>query len=203
MLGAAPDQRIAHLLALIEQAERLKALEAPLDQLARLAFALLLGVQPVDDQDQALVAALRAGDEPVAGLLDEAGLKTVHPELGLEDQRVAVSEHEFIAILELGLPEKMIVLGVVVNQIAGEHGELAHRHQMTVRWEPGRIHESRLGKADLSRVFVHLLGEGFLAARDALRENDRGVVPRLNGDTLNQVGNSDLRVERREHGGGA
>ena len=142
MLRAAPDQRVAHLLTLIEQPERLKALETPLDQLARLTFALLLGVQPVDDKDQALVAALGAGHEPITGLFDEAGLEAVDAKLGCENKRIAVVEGVFVEG-EGFLAEEGVVLGIGVDQVAREDAKLAHGHQMAFGGQTRRVDEGR------------------------------------------------------------
>src|SRR5581483_9496645 len=63
MLGATPYESVAHFLALVEQPERPEVLESPLEQPTRLALAVLFAVEAVDDEDQALVAALGARDE--------------------------------------------------------------------------------------------------------------------------------------------
>ena len=199
MLRAAPNQRVAHLLALVEQPERLEALEAPLDQLARLAFAVLLRIQPVDDEDQALVAALGARHQSVASLLDEAGLEAVDAKLGREDQRIAIVESVLVEG-EGFLAEERVVLGIGVDQVAGEDAELARGHQMACGGQSRRVHEGRFRQADLARIFGHLLGEGVLGAGDAFGEDDRRVVARLDGDALDQVGHAHHGVERREHG---
>ena len=62
------------------------------------------------------------------------------------------------------------------------------------------VDEIRLRQPDVLGVFGHLLGEGILGAGDALGEDDAGVVARLHGDALDEIGDAHHRVERREHG---
>ena len=119
MLRAAPDERVAHLLALVEQPERLEALEAPFEQLARLRLALLRRLEPADHEEQPLIAALGAGHQPVARLLDKAGLQPVDADIE-RDQRIAVMERELVAVLELLLAEEVVVLGIGVDEVVGE-----------------------------------------------------------------------------------
>src|SRR5262249_14125794 len=133
MLGATPNQRVAHLLAFIEQPERLEALEAPFDQSARLPFAFLLGLQTVDDEDQTLFATLGACHKPVAGLFDIAGFQPVDSEVGLEDERIAIVEGMLVEG-EISLPEEVVVLWKGVDEKPREHSKLARRHYMAVGW---------------------------------------------------------------------
>ena len=109
-------------------------------------------------------------------------------------------EGELVAVLELLLAEEVIVLGIGIDQVVSEDGEIARRHQMTFRRQTGGVDEGRLLEPDGARVFRHLFGEGFFRAANSFGEDDGGVVARLNGDALDQIADAHHGVERREHG---
>ena len=96
-------------------------------------------------------------------------------------------ERELVAVLELLLAEEVIVLGIGIDEVMSEHGEVARGHQMTFRRQAGGVDEGRLLKPDGARVFGHLLGEGFFRAGNAFGENDGGIVAGLDGDALDQI----------------
>src|SRR5262245_48744138 len=95
----AQDPGVADHLARIEQLDLREILEAPFHEPAPLVAALLGGGAAVEHGDETPPVLFGGGDDAIARLLDEAGLKTIDPRHEIEEW-VAVDELVF-AVEEL------------------------------------------------------------------------------------------------------
>ena len=197
LLGAEPDrcrdQRRVGLgeLVIVEIAK------GPLVELQRLVGARLLRIQPLHHHDDPPAVLHPGGDEAVAGTLGMAGLDAVGAHM-LVEQRIAVALLDAV-IGEVELGEIMIILGIVGDQMAGQHLEVAGGGVM-VRVGPAvRIHEMRARHAELLRLGVHALGETLLAPGHALGDDDAGIIARLHDDAAQQILDLDVVAELDIH----
>ncbi len=197
-LLAAEHAGIADLLAFGEQQPLLETVEAVIQKFPRCVRALIARFQTIDDHDQPHAVLHRRSDQAVAGFVGEAGLHAVGADIHGE-QRVAILladlvEGEFL----LGVP--FIEFRIGHDDMARQPGEFARRHALFRIRQSGRIGEIRLCQPELARAAVHQPREIFLVAGDAFGERDAAVIGGLNDRALQQVGDFDATVNRREHG---
>ena len=98
-----------------------------------------------------------------------------------------------VAPHKIALAEIVIVLGIILDEMAGEFGEVYRRHQLSRRFvEAVGIDEVRLCQPDLLRALVHQAHEILDRAPNPLGNNEAGIVARHDDDAADQVLDRDL-----------
>ena len=93
-----------------------------------------------------------------------------------------------------------IVLGKILDRPLREHRQVVGGGQVFRIGPAGGVAKDGVAHTQFPAAFGHLLGERFLALQESLRDDDGGVVTRLDDDALDQVLHLHLGQRFQEHG---
>ena len=91
------------------------------------------------------------------------------------------------------------MLGVVVDDVAGEQRHVPGRGVVVVAGQPGGVLEVGVVQPQAGGVLVHHVGEGRLAPGQVLGHRHAGVVAGGDDDPVEQVADGDLGVHLDDH----